>query len=116
MKNKLRIMLLSIGFIWLIFSAGCASPKTPIITTNSLPEGTEGIAYSQTLKVHGGTSPYIWAVSGGELPIGLQLNPASGVISGTPMIATNPAFVTFQLTDNLKNITFKQLLMTVKPS
>jgi hypothetical protein len=50
---------------------------------------------------------------GGELPIGLQLNPSNGVISGTPIIASNPSFVTFMVTDNLKKIAFKQILMTV---
>ena len=51
--------------------------------------------------------------TGGTLPIGLQLNPTSGVISGTPMIATNPAFVTFMVTDNSKKIASKQILMAV---
>jgi hypothetical protein len=53
---------------------------------------------------------------GGELPIGLQLNATDGVISGTPIIASNPSFVTFQVTDNLKTIAFKQILMTVNPA
>jgi hypothetical protein len=78
-----------------------------------LPEGTEGVAYSHTLEVNGGSPPYIWSVTGGKLPIGLQLNPTSGVISGTPMIASNPMFVTFQVTDDLQKIAFKQILMTV---
>ena len=63
--------------------------------------------------MQGGSSPYIWSVSGGKLPIGLQLNPTTGVISGTPMIATNPAFVTFMVTDNSKKISSKQILMAV---
>jgi hypothetical protein len=65
--------------------------------------------------VHGGTPPYIWSVTGGTLPIGLQLDPNSGVVSGTPLIAQSAAFVTFQSTDNLKKIAFKQILMTVNP-
>jgi hypothetical protein len=68
------------------------------------------------LKCNGGSPPYIWSVTGGTLPIGLQLNPTSGVISGTPMIASNPMFVTFQVTDDLKTIAFKQILMTVNPN
>jgi hypothetical protein len=86
------------------------------IITNSLPEGTENVAYSHTLEVQGGSPPYIWSVSGGKLPIGLQLNPTTGVISGTPMIASNPAFVTFMVTDDLKKIASKQILMTVNPA
>jgi hypothetical protein len=108
--------LLTLALVGLIFSTSCASSKTPTITTNSLPEGVEDVAYSHTLKVQGGSPPYIWSVMGGELPIGLQLNPTSGVISGTPMIATNPAFVTFMVTGNSKKIAFKQILMTVNPT
>lgn len=95
MKSKIRFVWLSLALIGLILFTSCTPSKTPTITTNSLPEGTEGVAYSQALQVHGGTPPYIWSTMGGELPIGLQLNPTSGVISGTPMIASNPAFVTF---------------------
>ena len=113
MKNTQGIVVLSLALVGLIFSTSCASSKTPTITTNSLPEGTEDVAYSHTLEVQGGSSPYIWSVSGGTLPIGLQLNPTTGVISGTPMIATNPAFVTFMVTDNSKKIVFKQILMAV---
>jgi hypothetical protein len=116
MNYRMRIVLLTMALIGLILSSSCASSKTPAITTNSLPEGTEDVAYSHTLEVQGGSPPYIWSVSGGTLPIGLQLNPTSGVISGTPIIATNPAFVTFMVTDNSKKIAFKQILMTVNPT
>ena len=113
MKNAVRIILLSLALVGIILATSCASSKTPNITTNSLPEGTEGVACSHTLEVNGGSPPYIWSVTGGKLPIGLQLNPTSGVISGTPIIASNPMFVTFQVTDDLQKIAFKQILMTV---
>ena len=113
MGKIIRMVFLTLALVGLILSASCASSKTPTITTNSLPEGTEDVAFSHTLEVQGGSPPYIWSVTGGELPIGLQLNPTSGVISGTPMIATNPAFVTFMVTDNSKKIAFKEILMTV---
>ena len=104
MRKIIRMVLLTLALIGLFLSTSCSPSKTPTITTNSLPEGTEDVAYSHTLEVQGGSPPYIWSVSGGTLPIGLQLNPTSGVISGTPMIATNPGFVTFMVTDNSKKI------------
>ena len=113
MKKTIRLVVLSLALVGLILSTSCSPSKTPTITTNSLPEGTEAVAYSHTLEVQGGSPPYIWSVSGGTLPIGLQLNPISGVISGTPMIATNPAFVTFMVIDNSKKIASKQILMAV---
>lgn len=62
------------------------------ITTASLPAATVGIAYSQTLAVAGGTSPYTWSVSVGALPAGLNLNSATGVISGTPTTSGTSTF------------------------
>ncbi|MDP2896332.1 MAG: putative Ig domain-containing protein [bacterium] len=68
------------------------SPADIVIQTASLPSGTEGIAYSQTLQAAGGATPYVWQVVGGVLPQGLTLNGSSGTISGTP---TNAAIGTW---------------------
>ena len=62
------------------------NPIAPTITTASLPGGTVGTAYSQTLTATGGT-PITWSVSAGTLPGGLTLNAESGIISGTPAAA-----------------------------
>ncbi|MBI1897172.1 MAG: putative Ig domain-containing protein, partial [Acidobacteria bacterium] len=43
------------------------------ITTTSLPAGTVGVAYSQSLTAAGGTPPYTWIVTAGSLPQGLAL-------------------------------------------
>jgi YVTN family beta-propeller protein len=59
------------------------------ISPPTLPSGTVGTAYSQTVQVTGGTAPYGWAVSG-SLPPGLapSLGPGSTIgISGTPTTA-----------------------------
>lgn len=57
----------------------------PIITVNpgTLPGGSVGTAYSQTVSAVGGTAPYTFSVSSGALPNGLSLNATTGVISGT---------------------------------
>jgi hypothetical protein len=115
MKKRMRIFLFSITLIGLIVSTSCAASKTPTITTNSLSEGTEGVAYSQTLQVHGGTPPYTWFAMA-TLPPGLQLDPLSGVISGTPLAGWGPAFVSFQVTDHTGMGSEKQLLITVNPT
>jgi hypothetical protein len=50
----------------------------------TLPAATAGAAYSQTISATpGGT--YSFAVTAGSLPLGLTLNSASGVLSGTPL-------------------------------
>lgn len=57
--------------------------QSPTVSTTSLPNGTEGTAYSQTLAESGGTGPFTWSVMAGELPAGLTLS-SGGVLSGTP--------------------------------
>jgi len=59
--------------------------------TTDLPHGTNGSAYSQSIAVTGGTSPYTYTVVNGSLSTfvgggstGLSLNSASGAITGTP--------------------------------
>ncbi|MBJ6751586.1 protease pro-enzyme activation domain-containing protein [Geomonas anaerohicana] len=59
-----------------------ASPLD-ISSTNSLANGTQGVAYSATLAATGGSSPYTWSVVGGSLPAGVTLS-SGGVLSGTP--------------------------------
>jgi len=68
------------------------------VTTTSLPGGVAGTAYSQTLAATGGLTPYTWSVSGGSLPAGLNLNSATGEISGTPASAGASSF-TIEVTD-----------------
>jgi Putative Ig domain len=61
------------------------------MSTTSLPNGTIGIAYPQTaLQASGGQPPYNFSVASGALPPGLNLDPASGNITGKP---TGPAQV-----------------------
>ena len=67
----------------------------PVVSTTSLPGGTPGASYSQTLAETGGTSPFTW--SGTGLPSWLSLSPA-GVLTGTaPNIAT-PTTYNFSVT------------------
>ena len=70
-----------------LFTATCtvtvnAPDAAPTITTDTLPDGKVGEAYSQTLTATG-TAPITWSIDGG-LPAGLSLNADTGEISGTP--------------------------------
>ena len=56
---------------------------TVTITTDALPDGKVGEAYSQTLAADG-TAPITWSISGGALPDGLKLDENTGGISGEP--------------------------------
>lgn len=63
------------------FSSGSCPSIT--LSPSSLPGGTKGTAYSQTISASGGTAPYSFAVTGGSLPPGLTLS-SSGSLSGVP--------------------------------
>ena len=70
-----------------LFTATCtvtvnAPDAAPTITTDTLPDGKVGEAYSHTLTATC-TVPITWSIDGG-LPAGLSLNADTGEISGTP--------------------------------
>ena len=65
------------------FTISESTAAAPTITTDTLPNGKVGEAYSQTLTADG-TTPITWSVSGSALPEGLTLNETTGEISGTP--------------------------------
>jgi hypothetical protein len=53
----------------------------------SLPNGSVGTPYNQSVSGSGGTMPYTFSVSSGSLPPPLLLNSATGAITGTPTTA-----------------------------
>ena len=57
-------------------------PAKLAIAITSLPSGTIKHPYSAIVTATGGTTPYSWSATG--LPAGLNLNTATGVLSGTP--------------------------------
>jgi len=64
---------------------------TIAIAPASLPNGTVGTGYSQTLSASGGTAPYTFSTTPANLPAGLSLD-VSGTLSGTPTTAGDYTF------------------------
>lgn len=83
------------------------------ITTTSLPNGSVGSAYSQTLAVSGGQTPYTWSVTSGALPPGLSLNTGTGAITGTPTTAGGPFGFTIGVVDGLGGSAAKSYSITI---
>ena len=80
------------------------------ITTDRLPDGKVGEAYSQTLTADG-TEPVAWSISSGNLPDGLKLDGNTGEISGTPT-ADGTAKFTVKATNSAGSDT-KELSITI---
>jgi len=67
--------------------SGAAPPPNLAIATASLPAGTIGSSYSQTIQATGGVPPFNWSVSTGALPHNVALGASSSnleTISGIP--------------------------------
>ena len=62
------------------YLANSAAPMQ--ITTASLPNAVCTRPYNQTLQASGGSGSYVWSVSSGNLPAGLWLDSANGIIHG----------------------------------
>jgi Putative Ig domain len=78
-----------------------ANQQSLQITTGALPQGQQGIAYSETFSASGGTTPYSWSVSAGTVPPGTAMN-GSGNFTGVPTSQGTFNF-TVQVTDASNN-------------
>jgi len=81
-------------------SGSAAVTVEPILSigATSLPGGVVGHPYSASVTASGGVPPYAWSVASGALPPGLTLDPANGLIAGTP-ITTGTSTFTVAVTD-----------------
>ena len=70
---------------------------SPLTITNTLPNGTVGVAYSSTITASGGTTPYSCSIAAGTLPAGLSLTGCT--VAGTPTTAGSSP-VTVKVTDS----------------
>jgi len=102
---RMNKFLWCFGLAALLAVAGCAEKTTTTtqtanlditslieIKTALLPDGTEGVAYSEAFAVVGGDGTYTWSVEAGGTNDGWLAIDASGVLSGTPTV-TNVGYV-----------------------
>lgn len=63
-----------------------------IITPMPLAVGRIQTPYSQALEAVGGKPDYAWAIVAGALPAGVDIDPVSGLLSGTPTVGGTFSF------------------------
>jgi uncharacterized repeat protein (TIGR01451 family)/CSLREA domain-containing protein len=77
-----------------VSTIGAAPCPAIVVDPSSLPNGSQGIPYSQVITASGGTGSYSFAVTSGGLPNGFSLS-SGGVLDGTP---STPGTFTFTIT------------------
>ncbi|WP_420113350.1 putative Ig domain-containing protein, partial [Pseudactinotalea sp.] len=88
-----------------------------VIVTESLPGATVGEEYSVTLEATGGDGgPYLWGIHAGSLPAGLQIDSATGEISGIPETAGPVTFTVFVGDPILKEFTLEVAAAPTQPT
>ena len=70
------------------------------VPTQRLPAARVGRVYRASLTAVGGVGPKVWEVERGRLPRGLRLDPARGVLIGTPRLVGERR-ITVEVTDGL---------------
>lgn len=87
----------------------CASPPC------SLPQGTNGTAYSFIFQETGGVGAVTWTVISGAIPSWAALNSSTGALTGTPSANATTSF-TIKVTDSASNSSSLAVTLTVASS
>jgi hypothetical protein len=81
------------------------------IITSELPAATQGADYSANLAASGGTGGYHWRLTGGQIPVGIQLG-MSGLLYGKTSAAGSFLFTT-QVVDSSGNALQRSFTLVV---
>ncbi|HWP58188.1 MAG TPA: PQQ-dependent sugar dehydrogenase [Candidatus Acidoferrales bacterium] len=87
--------------------------KALAISSESLKPGIAGRKYRARVKAKGGAKPYAWSVQSGELPPGLALDSATGLISGIPS-GPGSANLVIQVTDPVGGSADKSFVLVIE--
>jgi large repetitive protein len=88
-------------------------PRLAVATTR-LPATKLGRPYASTFVARGGFAPLKWKIVQGQLPIGLRLNTATGVLRGKPRTPGLFA-ITLRVTESLGASLTRTYVLAVRP-
>src|SRR5262249_45744693 len=95
-------------------TAGASKPLE-VLTAESLREASAGRPYAVALSASGGKGPLRWAVDG-ALPAGLEFDPASAQLRGTPKAGTRrPVELTLRVSDGNDRVAKVARLVVYQP-
>jgi hypothetical protein len=96
-------------------SASVTITAIPLTLTGNFIPAVAGTNYNVPLTVGGGTAPYTFAISSGQLPAGLLISTSSGIVSGTPTTTGTFSFGV-NVTDTNKVAGSQTFQITVSPA
>jgi uncharacterized protein (TIGR03382 family) len=80
-----------------------------IVAPTAMPNGTVGVVYSTEISATGGSAPFTWSISSGNLPPGLSLGTLSTInstaVTGTPTSSGSFSFVVRLEDSNNQSVT-----------
>ena len=116
-SNQYQMVFNSNGGRAVVYLSGAGVGSLTLdVTTTQLPSVDRNLPYSATLVAEGGEVPYRnWTRISGTLPPGLDLNPDTGVITGTLTTASPEPSYTFtvSVTDNAGATATKSFTLNV---
>jgi Ice-binding-like/Putative Ig domain len=80
---------------------GASGTPGPLSVSCAFPTAVLNQSYTSALGAAGGIPPYSYSISAGNLPTGLNINPSTGAITGTPTVVN-----TFNYTARVVDSTF----------
>jgi len=98
-NNLLMDIIDNAGAVGNIVNKVASVTALAITTSGAMTGGNDGVWYSQPVVAEGGNGPLTFSLTGGTLPSGCTLDPASGYISGTPDTIANNTGIQITVTD-----------------